>query len=236
MAEFLGRQVTDAVSTHLDRINVLAGEIENQFHISSRGDPKDSIARSLEEVRTSAGKIAQLPLGSTVAGTGLEDSGRTAFEPVAVDGIVRKVLEKLSAGIAYRRLTIEARLDTENSRVHTFPADLETVLEELLLIAIDTSSEEGVLRVDVAPPDVSDMSSPQDRGTVDITIANTGQLLDRATLASLGQNRFVGPGEGAVWGLSLARQVARNMGTRLAVTENKAGNTFSLHIPVTADD
>ncbi len=183
--------------------------------------------------------------GATLTQRMLAYARRQALEPrpVALASLVTGMRDLLQGALG-PQVAIETRFPPDLLEVMADPHQLETAVLNLAVNARDAMPNGGALviaasRLVVEPPDApSPLSDPLPAGAyVSLTVADTGEGMDAATLARATEPFFTtkGVGKGTGLGLSMVHGMMEQLGGRLRLASRAgAGTTVELVLPVAA--
>jgi signal transduction histidine kinase len=150
--------------------------------------------------------------------------------PVVVSEAVARVLANISALPEAEGLTVEREIEPDLPPVQADSAALNHCLENLILNALKYGGDERWVRVRARKTDSG--------SRVRIGVEDRGEGIDPADLPHIfepfyrGKSALAAQIHGAGLGLSLARDIAEDMGGRLdASSERGRGSTFTLELP-----
>jgi PAS domain S-box-containing protein len=160
--------------------------------------------------------------------------------PVAVDTVLEDAFRMIRRLIPER---IDLELDLRaRSHVLADPVDIEQVLLNLVVNAIDATPGAGRIRIETTVEDLESPFVEEHLGTtsgphVRIAVSDTGNGMDEATRAHIFEPFFTTKNRGEGTGLGLATVYAivhRARGTIWADSVPGNGTTFTLYLPVAA--
>jgi signal transduction histidine kinase len=123
-----------------------------------------------------------------------------------------------------KRITVEFEIKDTIPPVEHDPNQINQVLLNLLLNAIQSMDKPGVIRV----------SLKHDDGAVFITVADEGKGIPPETLPNIFRPFFTTKGHGTGLGLSLARRIVDSHGGHIDVTSVVGkGTQFQVELPIT---
>jgi DNA-binding NarL/FixJ family response regulator len=216
VADRMGRAASEGVAEVLRRL----GGVERHLNKGEPWDGAEEIHRGVSEVRDAALSILdrcaearQLPGGSS-----------PVLQPVVLTELLEGVLDRLSLGIAYKRLTLE--FDPGPRMVlSTFEEDVKSIIDAIVFQAIDAAPLCTGLKVGV------------DRlGPGQVAVRVTAREVCRPVCYPYNAEAYL-PGQEVVgcWGLALARRLAHDVYGHIAEEVTAQGQTVSLYLP-TVDD
>ncbi len=150
---------------------------------------------------------------------------RSAFTEVSVPNVVQSALRLVDHEAKLAGVECESSLNGALPSVRGNPHDLQQVLVNLLLNAIQAMPEGGAVRVSAAS---------QDDGFLRIDVSDEGVGIPAERLDEIFDPFFTTKdiGEGTGLGLSVSRSLVEKHGGRISVTSGSGrGTTFSVHLP-----
>jgi PAS domain S-box-containing protein len=149
--------------------------------------------------------------------------------PTDVRSIVEKTLNMVSNRLHKQNIEAIISVTSDLPLIAVDPQQLEQVLINLLLNAIDAMPNGGRLSVDAALN-----SAPEHPPGIAIAVIDNGSGIDKADLARIFQPFFSAKkGKGIGLGLSICRRIVQNHGGDLTVdSEPGKGATFRIHLPL----
>jgi PAS domain S-box-containing protein len=160
------------------------------------------------------------------------------LEPVDVASLVRGMMAFLEPTLG-PTVEVVLRFPADLPRVQTDPAQLETALMNLAVNARDAMPGGGVITVTAAhAPAAPAPNGPEEDfrdGHVRLTVADTGEGMDEATLQRAADPFFTtkGVGKGTGLGLSMVHGLAAQSGGRLELRSTAGqGSEVELWLPV----
>jgi signal transduction histidine kinase len=142
---------------------------------------------------------------------------------------VEKTLALVSNRLYKQKISAVTDIAANLSQAHAGAQQLEQVLVNLYLNAIDAMPDGGTLTVRVGTvPDASGNAN------LVITVADTGFGIDRADLPKIFLPFFSAKkSKGLGLGLSICDRIIRNHGGRIEVdSELSSGTSFRIHLPL----
>jgi FixJ family two-component response regulator len=220
VADRMGEVVADALAGVNVCLRELVGLIENQQRLRGRVDGE--LSQALERLTQA---VRRIPRRYAEARVGI-GPGPGSVEKVVLEAMAEQVFARLGYGVTRKRLTVE--LPRGQTAIQTFQ-EVEALFEEVAFGAIETSQEEGTLRVAV------ERAAPC---FVDLIIDDEAASVNPDDLA-----RTAGASAGAAEaerdaGLGLAQRLAHNVGASIEVRQlpEGRGNRVTLRIPVIHDE
>jgi PAS domain S-box-containing protein len=148
--------------------------------------------------------------------------------PTDVRLTVEKTLNMVSNRLYKQKIETQISVADNLPLISVDPQQLEQVLVNLLLNAVDAMPIGGKLRVE------AELSSKQDRPMVAIAVTDNGNGIDKADLAKVFQPFFSAKkGKGIGLGLSICNRIVQNHGGKITVeSEPGRGTTFRIYLPL----
>ena len=156
------------------------------------------------------------------------------MEAVDAPSLVRGLMNFLDRTIG-PNIEVNMRFPGELPRVHTDPYQLEAALMNLAVNARDAMPRGGSITISAAPERVRDHATLAPGDYVRLTVADTGEGMDEATLARASEPFFTtkGVGKGTGLGLSMVHGLAAQSGGGLFMKSRPgAGTQVELYLPV----
>jgi len=159
--------------------------------------------------------------------------------PIDLDGVLNDAFRMVRRLVPER---IEVELATNSGRrVVADPVEIEQVLLNLVLNAVDATPDAGFIRVATASVDLDESFAEQHLGSTEgphvlLTVADSGVGMDESVRARIFEPFFTTKERGEGTGLGLATVyaiVGRAGGTVWADSAPGVGTTFSLYLPAT---
>jgi two-component system NtrC family sensor kinase len=152
----------------------------------------------------------------------------TEFCSTSITDAIEKTLELVENRLYKQKVTVEKTLEPDLPRIQADSPQLEQVLVNLYLNAIDAMPEGGKLRVE-AKMAQSDGSAP----IVVITVADTGFGIAETDLAKIFQPFFTAKKRrGIGLGLPICQRIVKNHGGRIEVeSQPGTGSKFKIYLP-----
>jgi len=147
-------------------------------------------------------------------------------EPVNLNDAVRSVLSLLGKQLSFHQIELDARLDDDLPNVDADPVQVEQVVMNLVVNAIDAMREVAEnsrrLRIQTASED----------GRVRLIVGDSGPGLDESQLEKVFEHFYTTKSQGMGVGLSICRALAETQGGRLwAESPPGAGAAFHFVLP-----
>ncbi|HEY6364460.1 MAG TPA: PAS domain S-box protein [Candidatus Binatia bacterium] len=203
-------------------LGIIMGFVEDMLGST---DPADPNYRALQIVDEEAKRCAQIvrdlmeyarPRGTEFCSTSLAD-------------VIEKTLQLVENRLYKQKIAVEKAIAPELPRIQADSPQLEQVLVNLYLNAIDAMPEGGKLSVEAR--------MVQTDGTaqmVVVTVADTGSGIDETDLAKIFQPFFTAKkGRGMGLGLPICQRIVKNHGGRIEVkSQQEVGSTFIIYLPL----
>jgi signal transduction histidine kinase len=222
MADHLTRIVSDGITNVLSGVSRMQSILENDYRL----DPKEDGAlafgtlhqieqAALETMKNCATRRSQL------------NSSLGTQEQVVVESVLKEVAYEMREGLFFRRLSISLP-EHGTHRLHAFWKEAISILRELLYYAVVSSDESSELRFGVR--------QSTETSLLEISVTARGSPIDDEMRRGIGEPDSLEQKCGNEWDLSLAQRVAQNIGARINVESTATGNTFTLSLPVFANE
>jgi signal transduction histidine kinase len=190
--------------------------------------------QSLDEIRMASDKATALSRQLLAFAAGRPSKPQL----ISVDELVAKI-EPLLARLAGLGVELVTTCDPQVSPIRVDPLDIEQALMNLVLNARDAMPDGGVVSIETTQVVLDRTYVQQHHGArfgphVMITVRDTGEGMDDATLARAFEPFFTTKPEGFGTGLGLAtvQSIAeRNEGHVTASSQPGKGSTFRLYLP-----
>ena len=149
---------------------------------------------------------------------------RPQFEPVALNDLVRAVLQLFDAQLAASgAIHPEVDLDSRLPSIQADPEQIKRALQNLVLNAMDAMPQGGTLRI----------RTRQYNGTVTLEVSDTGQGLTKEECERLFTPYYTTKRHGTGLGLAIVQSVVSDHGGRISVeSQPGSGATFRIELPV----
>jgi two-component system, cell cycle sensor histidine kinase and response regulator CckA len=229
----------------LEAVGQLAGGIAHDFnnqlqaisgyaemlHGSVADDPTlEADSREIIRATNSAAVLVRQLL--TLARRATQDPG-----PLRLDTLVAELRPMLD-GLLAPRIRLDVRLVAATPTVWADPHQLEQVVVNMVVNARDAIPDEGVVTLGLADAEIladDPLAAVVEPGPyVVLTVSDTGQGMDRATMARVFEPFFTTKpvGRGTGLGLATAWAIVRQAKGHLAVeSEIGHGTRFTIHLP-----
>jgi two-component system NtrC family sensor kinase len=203
-------------------LGIIMGFVEDM--LSSR-DPADPDYRSLRIVDEESKRCRQIVKD-------LMEYARprsTEFCSTSITDAMEKTLQLVENRLYKQKVTVEKKLEPDLPRIQADSQQLEQVLVNLYLNAIDAMPEGGKLTVEAKIAQL-DGTAPM----AVLTVADTGFGIAEPDLGKIFQPFFTAKKRrGMGLGLPICQRIVRNHGGRIAVESQPGkGTTFKIHLPL----
>ena len=228
LEEQLGR------AQRLEALGLLAGGIAHDFNnlltaisgytglaLEHGGRENEEIRRDLAEVRTAAGRAADLTRQLLAFGR-RQVLARTVVDLNEVVIEAQALLDRVIG----EHVTVRTKLDPNLTRVHADAGQLGQVLVNLAVNARDAMPDGGTLTIETS----------NDNGNAVISVSDTGHGMDEQTRARIFEPFFSTKpvGEGTGLGLAMVHGIVRQTGGDIAVESAPGGGAeFRISLPGT---
>ncbi|MBB3660838.1 signal transduction histidine kinase [Rhizobium sp. BK650] len=227
----------------LDTIGQLTGGVAHDFNnllmaiLGSLNLLKKRIPNDEQSERLIANALQAAERGTALTQRLLSFARRQDLKPQAVDfaGLFDDVEDLLSKAVG-PRIAIEKRIPSSLPLILIDRHQLELALLNLFVNARDAMEDGGSVTVEAAVAE-ADLPSSLKGGTyLRISVSDTGEGMDEATLSRAAEPFFTtkGIGKGTGLGLSMVHGLAAQSGGLLQLFSHKgSGTTVSIWLPVT---
>jgi len=182
----------------------------------------DEVKATLEQIRNSAYRARDL-IGSIRAMVKRDDRNRT---PLDLNDLVREVLALTERELQRNRVSVEVELEEHLPLVNADRVQLQQVLVNLIINAIDAMAEKKwprILRIE---------SAVQEPGGVLISVADTGKGIDPKIVDRIFNPLFTTKSNGMGMGLAICRSIIEGHDGRLQVSAGaEGGAVFQFVLP-----
>ena len=206
-------------------LGVIIGFAEDLLSNTSASDPNFQIFKIVHEESKRCAKLVQDMLEFS--------SPRVAdFSPTDIGAVVTKSLSFISARLYKDKIEEKARIAEHLPPVHADPVQMEQVLLNLYLNAIDAMPSGGKLTIEVTTDaGANDGGKPH----VVISVADTGTGINPEHLAKIFQPFFTANKKsGLGLGLAITERIIKNHGGRIQVDSHLGqGTRFTIYLPST---
>jgi PAS domain S-box-containing protein len=229
----------------IEAVGTLAGAVAHDFN-NMLSIVSGNVALALSDPgvpEATRGRLQQMALalrkGATLSKRLLRYSHMRDlhFQPVQINEVVNTALE-LASPLLGNKIHLKMDLQSGLPAVEADPAEIEQVLVNLIMNAVDAMPEGGALELHtgLAGRDGVRSGSEKAKQSVFITVADTGIGIPEDVQSRIFEPSFTTkPGKGAGLGLSSAYAIVRQHKGRIIVQSAPgAGATFSIYLPVAA--
>ena len=206
-------------------LGIIMGFVED---ILSNTDPADLNYRTLQIIDEESKRCQQIVKD-------LMEYARpksTEFCSTSIVDVIEKTLQLVENRLYKQKVSVEKRFDPELPRIQADSQQLEQVLVNLYLNAIDAMPEGGKLIVE------SRMVQTDGTGQmIEITVADTGFGIAETDLAKIFQPFFTAKKRrGMGLGLPICQRIVKNHGGRIEVKSQQGiGTAFMIYLPLESD-
>jgi signal transduction histidine kinase len=203
-------------------LNIISGRAEFMLKSLPAGDPRR------EELEGIVGQIERV---SRII-TSLLDTVRPQppqFEPSDIGSLVSQVFPLLSHAARQRGVTLVQHIDEGLPRIHADPAQIQQVVINLVLNALDATGPAG--RVTISGQEML----RDERAGLAVIVTDTGSGIVPELLPRIFEPFLTTKprGQGTGLGLAICRDIVRAHGGRLCAESNVgAGSTFTVWLPL----
>jgi PAS domain S-box-containing protein len=154
----------------------------------------------------------------------------TDFSLTDISQGLEKTLKLVSNHLYKQKIDVEMSVDTSLPQIHADPQQLEQVLVNLYLNAIDAMPEGGKLTVGAKVEKSDGSTAPM----LLITVADTGSGIEESDLSKIFLPFFTAKKtKGLGLGLSICERIVKNHGGEIAVKSSPGGGTtFNISLPL----
>jgi PAS domain S-box-containing protein len=203
-------------------LGIIMGFVEDML---SSTDPADPNYRTLQIIDEEAKRCRQVV-------SDLMEYARpksTEFRSTSIVDVIEKTLQLVENRLYKQKVSVEKTLAPELPRIQADSPQLEQVLVNLYLNAIDAMPEGGKLIVESRM--VQTDSTAQ---MVEITVADTGFGIAETDLGKIFQPFFTAKKRrGMGLGLPICQRIVKNHGGRIEVkSQQGVGTTFMIYLPL----
>jgi two-component system, NtrC family, sensor kinase len=203
-------------------LGIIMGVVEDML---SSADPADPNYRALQIIDEESKRCRQIVRD-------LMEYARpksTEFCSTSIADVINKTLQLVENRLYKQKVTVEKTLEPELPRIQADSTQLEQVLVNLYLNAIDAMPEGGKLSVDAKTMERDGITLP-----AVITVLDTGSGIAAADLPKIFQPFFTAKKRrGMGLGLPICERIIKNHGGRIQVeSQPGAGSTFKIYLPL----
>ena len=203
-------------------LGIIMGFVED---VLTSIDPNDPNYRSLQIIYEEARRCSKIV--SDLMQIARPTS--TDFCNVSMPDAIDKTLQLVETRLYKQKVTLEKKLQPDLPRIYADPQQLEQVLVNLYLNAIDVMPDGGKLSVEAKVMKCDDVAS-----TVLITVSDTGWGIANADLPRIFQPFFTAKKKrGLGLGLPICERIVKNHGGKIEVeSQPGTGTTFKIYLPL----
>jgi two-component system NtrC family sensor kinase len=203
-------------------LGIIMGFVEDMMSTMSHSDPNYRSLQIVDEETKRCGKIVR----------DLMELGRpkdTEFRWISLVDAIDKALQLVENRLYKQKVTVEKTLKPDLPRIYADQQQLEQVLVNLYLNALDAMPEGGKLRVEAEIAQLNG-SAP----VAVITVSDTGFGITEPDLAKIFQPFFTAKKKtGMGLGLPICQRIINNHGGRIEVTSQPdKGTVFRIYLPL----
>lgn len=203
-------------------LGIIMGFVEDMLSSMDRADPNYRSLQIVEEEAKRCSKIVR----------DLMEFARpksTEFRLISMADAIDKTIQLVENHLYKQKVAVEKKLELDLPRIQADSQQLEQVLVNLYLNAIDAMPKGGKLRVE-AKMAQSDGSAPM----AVITVADTGFGIAETDLPKIFQPFFTAKKrKGMGLGLPICQRIVKNHGGRIEVESRlDQGATFKIYLPL----
>ena len=149
-------------------------------------------------------------------------------EPVAINELIEESIVLSRSGLEENRISVETRLANQLFPITGDRIQLQQVLLNLILNAVDAMRQTNGQRRELK------LASANDSNGVLVTVCDSGKGLSQGDLAHLFNDFYTDKPGGMGMGLKISHSIVERHGGRLRATPNeRSGATFHLWLPAT---
>jgi PAS domain S-box-containing protein len=202
-------------------LGIIMGFVED---VLSSMDPADPNYRALQIVDEESKRCRQIVRDLMEYAR----PGSVDFSSTSIATAIEKTLQLVDNRLYKQKIAVEKKLDPNLPSIQADSQQLEQVLVNLYLNAIDAMPEGGQLIVEAAIA-----QSPDTAPVVVITVADTGFGIAETDLAKIFQPFFTAKKRrGIGLGLPICHRIVKNHGGRIEVeSQPGTGSTFKIYLP-----
>jgi signal transduction histidine kinase len=203
-------------------LGIIMGFVED---VLTSIDPNDPNYRSLQIIYEEARRCSKIV--SDLMQIARPTS--TEFCNVSMPDAIDKTLQLVETRLYKQKVTLEKKLQPDLPRIYGDPQQLEQVLVNLYLNAIDAMPDGGTLSVEARTSKTDDAGS-----TVLIAVSDTGFGIADADLTRIFQPFFTAKKKrGMGLGLPICERIVKNHGGKIEVESQPGeGTTFKIYLPL----
>jgi len=204
-------------------LGIVIGFAEDLMNSTKSSDPNYQVFKIIRDESTRCAKLVQDMLE-------FSRPREADFSPIDIGGVVAKSLSFMSARLFKGKIEEVTHIPENLPRVNADPVQMEQVLLNLYLNAVDAMPTGGKLIVEVtADEGAGNGGNP----VVIISVADTGIGIDKTYLPQIFQPFFTANKKsGLGLGLAVTERIIKNHGGRIDVeSEPGKGTKFTIHLP-----
>jgi PAS domain S-box-containing protein len=203
-------------------LGIIMGFVEDML---SSTDPADPNYRALQIIDEEAKRCRQIVRD-------LMEYARprsTEFRSTSIADVIEKTLQLVQNRLYKQKIAVEKAIEPELPCIQADSPQLEQVLVNLYLNAIDAMPEGGKLSVGARMVQTDGMAQ-----MVVVTVADTGFGIAETDLAKIFQPFFTAKKRrGMGLGLPICQRIVKNHGGRIEVkSQQEVGSTFIIYLPL----
>jgi signal transduction histidine kinase len=204
-------------------LNIVSGRAE--FLLSSLPDD-DPRRRDLQTI------IGQIDRVSGIIRALLDTvrPQKPEIQPTSLAQLLDRLLPFLGHPARKRGIEIRVKIPADLPLLQADPSQLQQVLINLLMNALEATSEGGIVRVSAEPSDF------EERAGVALLVSDTGTGISPEALSKVFDPFFTTKphGQGTGLGLAISRDIVKEHGGRISVASTVGhGTTFTVWLPAT---
>jgi signal transduction histidine kinase len=237
VADRMARVVSDATGETLARAGDLARLLKQRYLLDPERDHSDPVCAALRNLQRAIIETSRRPAEARKRWS----QPPVEIAPIDLKGTLEAVVRDCASGLAHGRIRWQRQVDVAPAPVLTFAGDVEFILRELIVNAVEhcMKTPEGCER------ELRTSVTVKEGDRICVEIVDSGPRLDDQLCTLIGRGEEFDPpvarGEAGgsadderAFGLSLARRVAHGIGARLTVKPAGRGNAVTLLLPVMA--
>jgi PAS domain S-box-containing protein len=203
-------------------LGIIMGFVEDMM---SSIDPSDPNYRSLQIIDEETKRCSKI-VGDLMQ---IARPTSTEFCSISIPDAIDKTLQRVDTRLYKQKVTLEKKLQPDLPRIYADPQQLEQVLVNLYLNAIDAMPDGGKLSVEARMLKSDDVAS-----TVLISVSDTGCGIADSDLPRIFQPFFTAKKRrGMGLGLPICERIIKNHGGKIEVESQPGeGTTFKIYLPL----
>jgi PAS domain S-box-containing protein len=203
-------------------LGIIMGFVEDML---STADPADANYRALQIIDEESKRCRQIVRD-------LMEYARpksSEFCPTSIANVIEKTLQLVENRLYKQKIAVEKILEPDLPTIHADPPQLEQVLVNLYLNALDAMPEGGNLTVEAK---ITQSNSAAQIAM--ITVTDTGSGISETDLPKIFQPFFTAKKRrGMGLGLPICQRIVKNHGGRIEVeSQSGQGTSFKIHLPL----